>query len=475
MNRFTNNLYDSEIGSNVEESTLGLAQYGGATSFMDYATDTLSSIKNDSIDTKDNITNAAKEFYDNVSNNVSNIANNVSNIANAVKNTVVNAADHFINGSDKLSSDKLTSIGPLMTENLPNQTNGGMTNSQRLNYQSNQNNLGGSATMSLYNNLNKIVGGCNCKKQYCGGFKDDYSGPGYQVLPETDTLDENDPRYSEIETRMRSNTFDLPDSPYQTGGVNVSSTEEIMNKIHQITGGCDCNKQYCGGDPKSDWDSYTYDMPSEDEDDDDFELVDFENDDDDLPSDSEDDNEKEELKEGGAKSKSMKPIKPGFSNFINGLYKECKMKGGKKKFNPEAIEWNKKTNEFIQTNFKIDDWDKIKIIKFVANTKNKKEIGEDKLKALSDVERAKMLYNTVSSMKPAEIKKIDFKKIQAQRVKILKEKFGDKYREPTKKEDKKEEPKKTTTKKSTKKGGNDNLFLGGEDSESIRLPGGFRY
>jgi len=444
MNRFTNNLYDSEIGGNVEESTLGLSQYGG----FDIV-DTTTSIKesfNDTVSSAENLADQAKNEGINL------IEKGINKTIDVVKNGI----NQFINGSDKL-----TSIEPFMTENLSKQT-AGKTNSQRLIEQSKQDNLGGSATMSLYNNLNKIVGGCNCKKQYCGGFKDDYSGPGYQVLPETDTLDENDPRYSEIETRMRSNTFDLPDSPYQTGGVNVSSTEEIMNKIHQITGGCDCNKQYCGGEDD--------DMPSEDEDEyeDDFELVDFENDDDDLPSDSENDIEKEELKEGGAKSKSMKP---GFSNFINGLYKECKMKGGKKKFNPEAIEWNKKTNEFIQTNFKIDDWDKIKIIKFVANTKNKKEIGEDKLKALSDVERAKMLYNTVSSMKPAEIKKIDFKKIQAQRVKILKEKFGDKYREPTKKE----EPKKTTTKKSTKKGGNDNLFLGGEDSESIRLPGGFRY
>lgn len=418
MNRFTNNLYDSEIGGNVEESTLGLAQYGGASNFMDYASetvsDTVNSFKKDSIDTKNTITNAVKEVYD-----------KVSKTANAVKDEVVDLADHFINGSN------LTSIDPLMTDNLPKAN---ITNSQRLNSQSNQNNLDGSATMSLYNNLNKIVGGCDCKKQYCGGFKDDYSEP-----------DENE---------------DLPDSPYNPTGGDVSSTEEIINQINQITGGCDCNKQYCGGD-------------------DDFNLDDF----DDLPSDLDDENDLDSTSDieddeeveftGGAKSKSMKP---GFSNFINGLYKECKMKGGKKKFNPEAVEWNKKTNEFIQTNFKIDDWDKIKIIKFVANTKNKKEIGEDKLKALSDVERAKMLYNTVSSMKPAEIKKIDFKKIQAQRVKILKEKFGDKYREPkVKEEPKKEKETKKTTKKSTKKGGYDNLFLGGEDSESIRLPGGFRY
>ena len=340
MNRFTNNLYDSEIGGNVEESTLGLAQYGGAISFMDYASDTVSSIKNDSIDTKNNIANAAKEVY-----------NDVSNIANAVKNKVVDVADHFINGSN------YTSIDPLMTDNLPKSN---MTNSQRLNYQSNQNNLGGSATMSLYNNLNKIVGGCNCKKQYCGGFKDDYSGPGYQVLPETDTFDENDPKYREIETRMRSNTFDLPDSPYQTGGVDITSTEEIINKINQITGGCNCNKQYCGGSEDD------YSSPSSY--DDDFDLDDLPSDLDDeydldSTSDIEDDDDfdKEVEFTGGAKSKSMKP---GFSNFINGLYKECKMKGGKKKFNPEAIEWNKKTNEFIQTNFKIDDWDKIKIIKF---------------------------------------------------------------------------------------------------------------
>lgn len=452
MNRFTNNLYDSEIGGNVEESTLGLAQYGGATSFMDYATDTLSSFKKDSIDTKDNIIDAAKEVYDNVS-------NNVSTFANAFKDNVINAAEHFINGSKSnyTSNDtsNFTSIEPLMTDDLPKSN---MTNSQRLNYQSKQDNLGSSATMSLYNNLNKIVGGCNCKKQYCGGFKDDYSGPGYQVLPEADNFDENDPKYREIENRMRSNTFDLPDSPYNQTGGDVSSTEEIINKINQITGGCDCNKQYCGGD------------------DDDFDLDDLQSDlDDEYDLDSTSDIEDDEEVEfsGGAKSKSMKP---GFSNFINGLYKECKMKGGKKKFNPEAVEWNKKTNEFIQTNFKIDDWDKIKIIKFVANTKNKKEIGEDKLKSLSDVERAKMLYNTVSSMKPAEIKKIDFKKIQAQRVKILKEKFGDKYKEPkVKEEPKKEKETKKTTKKSTKKGGYDNLFLGGEDSESIHLPGGFRY
>ena len=441
MNRFTNNLYDSEIGGNVEESTLGLAQYGGASSFMDYASetvsDTVSSIKKDSIDAKDNITDAAKEVY-----------NDVSNIANAVKNKVVDVADHFINGSN------LTSIEPLMTDNLPKSN---MTNSQRLNYQSNQNNLDGSATMSLYNNLNKIVGGCDCKKQYCGGFKDDYSEP-----------DENE---------------DLPDSPYNQTGGDISSTEEIINKINQITtGGCDCNKQYCGGDDDFNLDDFD-DLPSD---------LDDENDENDLDSTSDIEDDEEVEFTGGAKS-----MKPGFSNFINGLYKECKMKGGKKKFNPEAVEWNKKTNEFIQTNFKIDDWDKIKIIKFVANTKNKKEIGEDKLKALSDVQRAKMLYNTVSSMKPAEIKKIDFKKIQAQRVKILKEKFGDKYREPgakapaksshreddpkvneepkVKEEPKKEKETKKTTKKSTKKGGYDNLFLGGEDSESIRLPGGFRY
>lgn len=432
MNRFTNNLYDSEIGGNVEESTLGLAQYGGAAFFMngslDSPSETLSnmfnSLKEDTNDAKVNITDAAKKVYNDVS-------NDVSNIANAVKNKVVDVANQFINGPD---NDKLKSIEPMMTVNLDNSPKANMTNSQRLNNLSNQNDLGGSATISLYNNLNKIVGGCNCNKQYCGGSEDVYSVHEVQ---------------------------DLPDSPYnQTGGVDVLSTEAIINQIDKITGGCDCNKQYCVGS------------------DDDFNSDDF-YDLDNLPSDfddEDDENDEEEGIFGGAKSKSMKP---GFSNFINGLYKECKMKGGKKKFNPEAIEWNKKTNEFIQTNFKIDDWDKIKIIKFVANTKNKKEIGEDKLKALSDVERAKMLYNTVSSMKPAEIKKIDFKKIQAQRVKILKEKFGDKYREPShsKEEPKKEKETKKTTKKTTKKGGYDNLFLGDEDSdsESIRLPGGFRY
>lgn len=433
MNRFTNNLYDSEIGGNIEESTLGLSQYGG---FINIG-DTTSSIEkslNDTVFTAEKLANQAKNEGVNL------IENGINKGFEVVKNGIDKGLDVAKNVFNQFINGNFESIEPLMTVNLPNQTKGDMTNSQRLNYQTNQtnqNNLGGSATISLYNNLNKIVGGCDCKKQYCGGF-------------------------NENETSMRSNT--IPDS-------DISSTEEIINKINQITtGGCDCNKQYCGG-ADDDMSSEEDDMPSEE---DDFNTVDFDLEDDfDYTSEDEDDEEVEEFQEGGAKSNF---IKPGFSNFINGLYKECKMKGGKKKFNPEAVEWNKKTNEFIQTNFKIDDWDKIKIIKFVANTKNKKEIGEDKLKALSDVERAKMLYNTVSSMKPAEIKKIDFKKIQAQRVKILKEKFGDKYKEPkVKEEPKKEKETKKTTKKTTKKGGYDNLFLGGEDSESIRLPGGFRY
>lgn len=452
MNRFTNNLYDSEIGPNIEESTLGLAQYGGCNIFNS-ASSSLSSIEEGADDIKNK---TIKNVVDTGKNIAENVADTGKNIIDNVAETGKNIINGLLYGKNK---DGLESIDPLMSVVKPQQNNSlPITNSQRLENNNNNNKIDSStlglsknegeaetsATVSLYQNLNKIVnGGCNCQKQYCGGN------------------DEEDNK--------------------------LISSEEIINKINDITGeGGNCQK---GGDDDFIIDGGDLDDDFIDElDEENNEVSDDEEEDLFNGSDSESDNLGDEEQYGGSKKK----FNPGFSNFINGLYGEC-MKGGRrrKRFNPEAIEWNKKTNEFIQNNFNITDWDKIKIIKFIANSKNRKSIGEDKLKSLSDVERAKLLFDAVSSMKPADIKKIDFKKMQEQRIKLIKEKYGDKYHEPkpkqevkpkeeakpkeekkeTKKESKKESKKET---KKSKKGGYDDLFLGG-DSESIQLPGNIEF
>ena len=414
MDKFTNSLYDSEVNNNIEESTLGLAQYGGASYFMNYASDTLNDAKNSISESASDVVNSTKGLL-----------NNTEGFLNKVKNKALDVADQFINGKPNLQS-----IQPLMTENMNNNTVKYPQNSQRINnFNSNDNHIATEALVDdinniikggnddeLIDNINKITGGCNCNKQYCGGDDDE----------------EDD---------------------------------------YELEGGCNCNKQYCGGDDDEENDEeYDSDLDYLDD-----EEMDYENDDEDI------------IMDGGANN--------GFSGFLNNLYGDC-MKGGRKRhFHTEAIEWNKKSNDFIINELKITDWDDIKAIKFIINSKNKEKYGENELKNMNDIERAKLLYDTLTKLTIKDIKKIDLNKVKKERTKLIKEKYGDRYREPTNK--KTEVESKTETKSSVKsskskdvkkksskkqKGGDDldSLFLGGnddedEDEETIQLPGNFKY
>ena len=407
MDKFTNNLYDSEV--NTDDSTLGLAQFGGGDNLMkQFYKNSMTSFS----DASSSIGESAQELGNNTINTAVNIVKSGIDFADKVKNIVVDGVDHFINGND----DKLKSIDPMMSINQqqpPQQPITTPTPSSRIET-FNKKGDDGEATVSLYNNLNNIVkeggcnykkGGCDCNKRYCGG-DDDFS------------------------------------------------TENIMNEVNNITGGCgECNKQLVGGD-----DDEYFDIES------DSEI-------DDLDDNMDDDDEDIEMT-GGAKKTNG-----GFSDFINNLYGECMKGGRRRRFNPEAIEWNKKSNEYIQNELKITDWDDIKAIKYIINSKNKKSIGEDKLKEMSDVERAKLLYDELIKLTDKDIKKINFDKIKKERISKIKEKYGDKYREPKPKENSDsstiKEEKKSKTKSKSKKGGN--LFLDDEDDEeSIQLPGNFK-
>lgn len=196
----------------------------------------------------------------------------------------------------------------------------------------------------------------------------------------------------------------------------------------QMCGGCDCQKQMCGGDDSDFSDELILDSETTTED----SGLDYEMD-------------------GGAND---------FQSFINSLYQ--KNVGGKKRvYSKEAAEFNDKTTEVIKSVYPSITHEELKAVRSEIYQTIRNKYEPEVFKTLKDYEKSELLFKATT---PAVVKKIDLKKAIENRKKRIEERFGKKDEETPKNEEEKKT--KAKAKKSTRKTGGAKKT----DSETLELP-----